>query len=42
MQTSSLVDELLGEVNGLKNQVSSLDGSLGEMGEKVRTTPGGL
>ncbi len=39
VQTSSLVDELLGEVQGLKSQVSDLDGSLGEMGEKVRVTP---
>lgn len=35
MQTSRLVDELLGEVQGLRSQVTTIDGSVGEMGDKV-------
>jgi len=35
MQTSRLVDELLGEVQGLRSQVATIDGSVGEMGDKV-------
>lgn len=35
MQTSRLVDELLGEVQGLRSQVTTIDGTMGEMGDKV-------
>jgi len=34
-KTSRLVDELLGEVQGLRSQVTTIDGSVGEMGDKL-------
>ena len=34
-QTSRLVDDVLGELQGLKSQVSAFDSSLEQMGDKL-------